>query len=372
MTARASLETALKGLVSRGIVGAAATIVRPGTAPVTLSAGLANRERGEPVGPSHLFKIGSVTKTFVAVTLMRLAELGAVSLDAPIAAWFPALPHAEHIKVRQLIDHRSGVPEFELHMPMDPARRWTPQEIVDFAYSVRAPAEPGQAARYTNTGYVLAGMLIEYLTGDTLARRIRALVLEPLGLEDTFAAAGEDFPRERLVRGYYYRPPPGPDAANLPFEKGGEMWRTEGALGYSEALQDSTELFPFSGAYAAGDMVSASHDLARFIAALFEGRILRPETVAAVHGDLLPVQFPGTRMRQGGAGLFALEYAGRLVLGHQGSMPGYVTVMAHDPLSRTSAALTANTGSGNRLHFFATGLHQAFDEILSLAAEGFA
>jgi D-alanyl-D-alanine carboxypeptidase len=243
MPARASLKTALEGLVSRGIVGATATIVRPGAAPLTLSAGLADRERGEPVGPSHLFKIGSVTKTFVAAILMRLPELGAVSLDAPIAAWFPALPYAERIMVRQLIDHRSGIPEFELHMPMDPARRWTPQEIVDFAYSVRAPAEPGQAASYTNTGYVLAGMLIERVTADTLARRIRALVLDPLGLEDTFAAAGEDFPRERLVRGYYYRPPLGPDATNLAFEKGGEMWRTEGALGYSEALQDSTEFF---------------------------------------------------------------------------------------------------------------------------------
>jgi D-alanyl-D-alanine carboxypeptidase len=74
-------------------------------------------------------------------------------------------------------------------------------------------------------------------------------------------------------------------------------------------------------------------------------------------------------MRESGAGLFALEYADRQTFGHQGSMPGYVTVMAHEPRSGASAALTTNTGSGNRLHFFATGLHVAFDEVVALAAD---
>jgi D-alanyl-D-alanine carboxypeptidase len=190
----------------------------------------------------------------------------------------------------------------------------------------------------------------------------------PLGLADTFAAAGEAFPEDRLVHGYYYRPPLRPEDADLPFEKGGEMWQTGGVLGFSEALQDSTALFPFSGAYAAGDMVATARDLAAFIAALFAGRLVRRDTLAAMLGDRLPVQFPGTRMREAGAGLFALDYAGRQVFGHQGSMPGYVTLMAHDPVSGASAALTTNTGSGNRLHFYASGLHQAFDEIVALEA----
>ncbi len=319
--------------------------------------------------PSHLFKIGSVTKSFVAATLMRLAEDGAVSLDAPIAAWFPQLPYADRITVRQLVNHRSGAPEFELHMPMDPARRWKPQAIVELAYRVGSPNVPGLRASYTNTGYVLAGMLIEALTGDSLARQIRTRILEPLGLRDSFSAAGEAFPEERLVRGYYYRPPLRPEDANLPFEKGGEMWQTGGTLGYSEELQDSTDVFPFSSAYAAGDMVATASDLARYIDDLFAGSLVRPDTLSQMHGDRLPAEFLGTRMRETGAGLFALGYAGRQTLGHQGSMPGYVTIMAHEPVSGASAALTTNTGSGNRLHFYATGLHQAFDEIIALAAE---
>jgi D-alanyl-D-alanine carboxypeptidase len=364
-----SLRAALTAFVAKGIVGASACVVRPGEAPVIATAGLADRARQIPVAASHLFKIGSVTKSFVAGTLMRLAEDGIVSLDAPIAAWFPKLAYADRITVRQLVNHRSGAPEFELHMPMDSARRWTPQEIVDLAYRVASPNEPGLRASYTNTGYVLAGMLIEVLTGESLAAQIRKRILEPLGLRDSFAVAGEAFPEERLVRGYYYRPPLRPEHANLPFEKGGEMWQTGGALGYSEELQDSTDIFPFSGAYAAGDMVATASDLARYIDALFSGGLVRPDTLSQMHGDRLPAQFLGTRMRETGAGLFALDYAGRQTFGHQGSMPGYVTIVAHEPVSGASAALTTNTGCGNRLHFYATGLHHAFDEIVTLAAD---
>jgi D-alanyl-D-alanine carboxypeptidase len=258
-----SLHTALTAFIARGIVGASACIVRPGEAPFIVTAGMADRARQTPVAPSHLFKIGSVTKSFVAATLMRLAEDGVVSLDTPIATWFPKLAYADQIKVRQLINRRSGAPEFELHMPMDSAHRWRPQEIVELAYRVGSPSEPGLRASYTNTGYVLAGMLTEALIGDSLAGQIRTRILEPLGLRDSFAAAGEAFPEERLARGYYYRLRP--EDANLPFEKDGEMWQTGGALGYSEELQDSTHIFPLSGAYAAGDMVATAGDLAHCV-----------------------------------------------------------------------------------------------------------
>jgi D-alanyl-D-alanine carboxypeptidase len=364
-----SLHTALTAFIARGIVGASVCIVRPGEAPFIATAGMADRARQTPVAPSHLFKIGSVTKSFVAATLMRLAEEGIVSLDVPIEAWFPKLAYADRITVRQLINHRSGAPEFELHMPMDSAHRWRPQEIVELAYRVGSPSEPGLRASYTNTGYVLAGMLIEALTGDSLAGQIRTRILEPLGLRDSFAAAGEAFPEERLARGYYYRPPRHPESANLPFEKGGEMWQTGGALGFSEELQDSTDIFSFSGAYAAGDMVATAGDLARYIDALFSGRLVRSGTLSQMHGDRSPAQFLGTRMRESGAGLFALDYAGRQTFGHQGSMPGYVAIVAHEPVSGVSAAITTNTGSGNRLHFYATGLHHAFDEIVTLAVD---
>jgi D-alanyl-D-alanine carboxypeptidase len=367
MTSRANLQPILDRFIARGIVGASLTVIPPDNEALVLCAGLADRAEQIPVRPDHLFKIGSCTKPFVAATLLSLAQDGAVALTAPVSHWFPKLPNGEHIVARDLIAHTSGLPEFEYDLPMDWSRQWTPQALVDFAFQVRAPAEPGMKPMYSNTGYVLAGMLIEALSGDTLAGQIRKRVLAPLGLANTFATAGEPFPAERLVRGYYHRPPPAPGAEHRAVSEGGEMWRTGGTLGYSDDLQDSTQSFPYTAAYAAGDIVGTSADLATFLRAAVTGRLLSPQLTAELVDRRRPggIETPATRMREAGAGIWAMHYAGRTVFGHQGSMPGYVTVMVHDRANALTAALTTNTGSGNRLSFYASGLHEVIDAVLT-------
>jgi D-alanyl-D-alanine carboxypeptidase len=361
------LSATLDAFIAKGVVGACAAVMTRGAPPIVVARGLADRERRIPFATESLTKIGSCTKTFVAATLLRLIADGLVSPDVAVSTWFPNLPKSDRISVRQLVNHRSGLPEFEFDMPVAPGRTWTPQQIVDLAFAVRPQSEPGLAFAYSNTGYVLAGMLIEALTNDTLAGQIRKRVLVPLGLADTWAAAGEAFPVERLVRGYYWRPAPDPIASDLPVEKGGEMWKTGGTLGFSDDLQDSTELFPFSGAYAAGDIVSTAPDLARFLDGLFAGRIFPLRYLDEMTGDRITAAFPGTRIVQSGTGLFAMRYGGRQVFGHQGSMPGYVTVMAHEPRSGLTAVLATNSGSGNRFSFYAAGLHAVLDDILAIA-----
>ncbi len=366
---RDRLQAALDGFIARGIVGATLTVARDDGV-LTLVAGLADRGLGAAMTADRLFEVASCTKTFVAATLMALVADGRVALDAPVARWFPDLVHADRIRVRQLIDHTAGLPEFEYAMPVDPNQVWSPAEIVALAFAAGPPDEPGRICAYNNTGYVLAGMLIEALTGETLAAQIRRRVLAPLGLRDTFAGAGEPFPRERLARGYYHRPPPPEGAAGASLAEGGEMWRTGGVLGHSEELQDSTLLFPLTGAYAAGDIVATGADLAAFLAALVTGRLLPPELTANMVERRRPMimSAPGTRIRESGAGVLALDYDGRRVLGHQGSLPGYVTLMIHEPASGTTLALTTNTGSGNRLSFYASGLHELMDTLLAIAA----
>ena len=362
---RDDLRQMLDHFIARGIVGASLAVSGATKAPLLLAAGLADRASGAPVVPDRLFKIGSCTKTFVAATLMSLVQDGAVALTTPVARWFPDLPFAERIRVRQLVDHSAGLPEFELVMPMSPGRTWTPAEIVALAYSAGAPGEPDAACLYNNTGYVLAGMLIERVTGTTLAAQIRARVLSPLGLAGTFAAAGEAFPSERLVHGYYHRPTPPTGQAGLPVAEGGEMWQVGESISYSDELQDATATFPMSGAYAAGDMVSTPADLVSFLAALVGGRLLSAATTAEMIDNRRAgsIAIPQTRLRESGAGVWLMPYAGRDMLGHQGSMPGYVTVMAHHRPSGITLALTTNTGSGNRLSFYASGLHGLVDAI---------
>lgn len=352
-----------------GAVGASLAFALGDGEVVTVTTGLSDRPRNLPVTPDQLFKIGSCTKTFVAAALMKLAEEGKVDLGGPFAAWFPDLPRASEISVRQLVNHRGGLPEFEYDIPMDPTLVWTPAKLVDLAFSVGGQTAPGGPAVYNNTGYVLAGMLIEAASGLSLGEYVRRKVLEPLGLKDTWSPATESFPTERMVRGYYHRPKPAPDAATG-LSEGGEMWRMDGVLPYSDELQDSSESFPFSGAYGCGDMVSTPTDMVNFMRALFSGRLLPAPLFREMSESRIAVSFPGTRMRETGAGLFMSSYADRLVFGHQGSIPGYVTVMQHEPKSDLTIAMTSNAGAGNRLSFYASGLHPVVDEAMRIILRG--
>ena len=348
-----------------GAVGASLAFSLGDGETIAVTSGLADRTTGAPVTPDRLFKIGSCTKTFVAAALMKLVEDGKTELDAPISKWFPDLPRSGDVTVLQLVNHRGGLPEFEYDIPMDPSRSWTPAQLVELAFGVGGQTAPGGPAVYNNTGYVLAGMLIEAASGLSLGEYVRKKVLEPLGLKDTWSPATESFPEARMVRGYYHRPKPADDASPA-LAEGGEMWRMDGVLPYSDALQDSSDSFPFSGAYGCGDMVATPSDLVGFMKGLFDGRLLPAPLLAAIKDGRTKVSYPGTRLRETGAGLIASEYAGRLVLGHQGSIPGYVTVMEHDPASRLTIAMTSNAGSGNRLSFYASGIHPVVDQAIEI------
>ncbi|WP_246671618.1 serine hydrolase domain-containing protein [Mesorhizobium sp. B2-4-12] len=363
-TMRENLTALLNRYLADGAVGASLAYALAGTAPTALAAGLADRQHNVAVAPNQLFKIGSCTKTFVAAALVKLAETGKLDLGAPIAAWFPDLPGAKDISVRQLINHRSGLPEFEYYIPMDPTRQWTPRQLVDIAFASDKQKAPGGPAVYNNTGYVLAGMVIEAVSGQSLGAYVRSAILQPLGLDNTWSPATEAFPEKSMVRGYYHRPPPAPDAPT-DIASGGEMWRMDGVLPYSNELQDSSDSFPFSAAYGCGDMVSTPSDMVGFMRGLFSGRLLSPPFFAEMFEHRVPASFPGTRMRETGAGMFQSAYAGRAFYGHQGSIPGYVAVMLHDPGSDLTIAMTSNIGSGNRLSFQASGMHPVVDQAIA-------
>ncbi|WP_018429198.1 serine hydrolase domain-containing protein [Hoeflea sp. 108] len=359
------LNRLLEAYRADGAVGASLAFSLGDGDTITVTSGLADRATGAPVTPDRLFKIGSCTKTFVAAALMKLVEDGKAELDAPISSWFPDLPRSGEVTVLQLVNHRGGLPEFEYDIPMDPSRSWTPAQLVELAFGVGGQTAPGGPAVYNNTGYVLAGMLIEAASGLTLGEYVRRKVLEPLGLKDTWSPATESFPEARMVRGYYHRPKPATGASSA-LAEGGEMWRMDGVLPYSDALQDSSDSFPYSGAYGCGDMVATPSDLVGFMKGLFDGRLLPAPLLVTMKDGRTKVSYPGTRLRETGAGLIASEYAGRLVLGHQGSIPGYVTVMEHDPVSRLTIAMTSNAGSGNRLSFYASGIHPVVDRAIGI------
>ena len=247
------LDRVLSEHVAKGVIGASLALIRPGGEVLTLAAGCADRATGAPLTPDHLFKTASTRKTWTAVAVLALVSEGRIDLDQTIEGWFPHLPRADEIRVRHLLSHRSGLPEYESFMPKGSADDWTPERIVEFALANGTQIAPGEAFVYSNPGYVLAGEIVASERGEPLSRWLRREVFEPCGMAETWSGGDEDFPRDRLARAYVF------DSA-----------------GPGAPPEDSSDWFPLSGIGAAGDLVTTPRDLARGFHALFTGQVLDP------------------------------------------------------------------------------------------------
>lgn len=243
--------------------------------------------------PSDESRIGSVTKTFTAAIVMALADEGLLSLDDTIETHVPGW--YEGPTLRQLLAHTSGIASYNYIGGFDMSRAWTPDELVQWAFD-REPAlrfAPGTAWEYSNTNYVLLGMVIERVTGMSYADVLRLRVFEPLSLDMRLALSGDDSPA--LVRCYEGSPP----------------------------VDSSTTHDPSYG-WAAGAIVGTPSDLARWIVALYGGEIVsRPSLVAmttpsgVTSADVEDYGL-GTIIENGDGG-------GQTLVGHTGGIGGYMT-----------------------------------------------
>ncbi|MGW7096257.1 serine hydrolase domain-containing protein [Streptomyces sp. NPDC054874] len=286
-----------------GTPAALATVQDRNNRTRTYTAGVGDLTTGAPVPVDGQVRIGSNTKSFVAVVVLQLVAERRVSLDAFVDTYLPGLVRGRgidgrRITVRHLLQHTSGLPEYTSHLG-DDARYYDPRELLATALRHPADSDPGKTWKYSNTNYVLAGLIVQKVTGHTLADEIDRRVIQRIGLRHTyFPAPGEATVREPHPRGYH-RGPDGP-------------------------LRDITEMDP-SWAWAAGQMISTNSDLNRFFGALLTGRLLPAAQLARMRSTV-PAEAtfgPGARY---GLGLVSRPLpCGGLSWGHGGSFPGYET-----------------------------------------------
>lgn len=356
---RDNLQQILDDYVGRGITGVSLAVLT-GDDEILLTSGQADRLGQIAMRPDHLFRIGSCTKTFVAAIIHQLAQEGCLDLDEPITRWFPDLPGAVDLPVRVLLNHRSGLPEFENHMPMISDRRWSPQEIVDFAFEVTEQERPWGQMQYNNTGYILAGMIISVEGGGVpLSDQIRARLLKPLGLNDTWVGTDEPYSTERLARGYMHA------------ETDNGQWSIDGAGEPIDGVWDATEWFPLSGAGAAGDMISTASDLARWMDHLFSGRVLGSKSFHEMASSLMPASFPGSPITKNGHGILVSTIGDLELKGHIGQIPGHATAMAYHEGSGASVSLIQNSTAGDFESFFLAGIHEPFAAVFHQVRKSF-
>jgi D-alanyl-D-alanine carboxypeptidase len=319
------VRAALDRLLAQGVPGAV-LLARSDGRTVRIGAGVADLATGEPMRPGLRFRAGSVTKTFVATVALQLVGEGSLSLEDTVEHWLPGLvPGGDGISVRQLLNHTSGLFDylsdprvFAPYLAGQLDFRWRPRQLVRIATSHPPLFPPGAAWSYSNTGYVLVGLIIEAATGGSLAGELERRIIRPLGLSSTSFDIGTTID--------------GPHA--------------HGYTLLDTGLTDITEVSQ-SWAWAAGALVSTADDLARFLDALLGGRLLAAAQMDQMQ-DTVPIGFPGEGY---GLGLWrtaslVLPPEGQLscgrVWGHDGDTAGYRTFAFASRDGRRQAVLLLN------------------------------
>ncbi|WP_344032496.1 serine hydrolase domain-containing protein [Streptomyces luteireticuli] len=306
----AGVRTALERTVGAGAPGAFAVIRDGEGAPQSVAVGKANLD-GTPMNADWRFRVGSNTKMFTAVLVMRLAEQGRIDLDRPMRDYLPAgtLPENWTMTVRQVMQHRAGIYDHtndlleqsgeETTAAFEKRIRntvYTPADMVALSVKHGVQYTPGTRYTYSNTDYVLLGMAVEHLTGRSYADVLRTEVIEPLGLTRTSFVVPDKTIAGPHITGYLTN-----DDRSKP-------------------LLDSTESNG-SWVWSAGAVISSAADMDRFVGALLGGRLVSDASLRQMTAAL---PTPTAKIAYG-LGLREVSLSCGKVYGHGGIVQGYQT-----------------------------------------------
>ena len=296
-----------------------------------LAVGYSDRDSKRAMRTSDLMLSGSVGKTYVAAVAMQLIKEGWFNLDDRIEKylgkekWFARLPNAKDITVRQLMNHTSGLVRYEFKdqftkdLTADPEKVWKPEELVAYILDTKAPFEAGKGWGYSDTNYIVLGMIMEKTTGRKYYELAKSRILKPLKLRNTVPS---DSPKIKgLVQGYAGKDNPfgGKDAV---IENGKFIINPQ---------------FEWTG----GGMASTTEDLALWAKAMYEGRAFPPEMLAQML-DGVPAPMLGRESKYG-LGVIIRQTRAGPTYGHSGFFPGYMTDMMYFPEKKFAVAVQVNS-----------------------------
>ena len=296
-----------------------------------LATGFSNLETKTPMKAGDLMLAGSVGKTYAAAVALQLVKEGKISLDEKVEKylggekWFSRLPNAREITVRQLMNHTSGLVRYEFKdqftkdLTANPDKTWKPEELLAYLFDEKAAFEAGKGWDYSDTNYIVLGMIIEKVTGKKYYDEATRRVLKPLKFERTFPQDRREI--KNLIQGYAGEKNPfgGTDA----MIKNGKF-----------AINPQFE-------WTGGGMVSNAEDLARWAKAMYEGaafdRSLLPEMLNGVSAPMLG------RDAKYGLGVIIRQTRAGLAYGHSGFFPGYMTDVMYFPEHKIALAVQVNS-----------------------------
>ncbi len=347
------LQTFMDSRIAAGLPGVMMTVHDPVNGRWSGAAGRAELIGKVPLRSCHITRVGSTVKTFTAVSVLRLWEEGKIELEAPITDYLSddqlrGLGNADQATVRQLLQHSSGMDNYIRNLRFQTAslndftRVWQPEELLAYSRDVPAEFPAGSDVNYSNTGYILLGMIIEAVTGKAFYKYFEEALFTPYHLEFTRFAALDPVP-DGIIRGY------------IDLYDKGELIEATYYSGWDYFTAD-------------GGLISNSYDLNRFLELLFSGQIIGPEALAQMTDFQYPKVEEADAFRTGyGLGIFSVDTDYGPAYLHSGDAIGYFASMAYFPEQQVTISWAANGNYGTLDAMISS--RETMEEIFALILE---
>jgi D-alanyl-D-alanine carboxypeptidase len=347
-TLREQLQARFEELHKGGsFPGGTAGIALPDGTLLGIAVGMSDRAAATPMRPTDRLLLGSVGKTYASAVVLQLVQEGKIRLADPISRWFgkepwfPRLPNAASVTVRHLMTHTSGLVRYELNpkftadLSANPDRVWTGEERLAYLLDARPPFPAGEGWEYSDTNYIVLGMIIERAGGASYYDQLRSRILVPFGLKDTVPADSRTVPG--LVQGYA--------GAQNPFGGSDEMIK-DGKFAVNPQFE-----------WTGGGLAVTAQDLAKWARLLYEGKVLDAAMMTELLNGVPAKLGPETKY---GLGVIIRPTALGITYGHSGFMPGYQTEVMYFPELKSAIAVQVNSSAprstGRPLRSFVTEL----------------
>ena len=332
----AALQTKLDELTGhKDIPGATLAVVLPDERRISIASGMADIEKKRKMAPRDRMLSGSIGKTYLVALILQLEKENKLDIQDPVKKyfdgeeWYSQLPNGEDLTLRILLNHTGGIPEYVSkpslweEVKKFPDKTWEPIERLTYILGDKPVNEAGKGWSYADTNYIILGMIIEKITGNTYYDELDKRILKPLKLDNTTPSDKREL--KGLIPGY--------SRLGAPFHISGNVLTEDGRYIFNPQLE-----------WTGGGLITDSLELALWAKWLYQGKVL-PET--AMQKMLTGVK-TGENFAYG-LGVFIRHSDFGTTYGHSGFAPGYNSVMTYVPGHKFSVALQFNCDTVSRV-----------------------
>ena len=341
---KSALQTMVDTTAKELIIPGAVVLLRTPRGEFTVSYSTTLLGATSPPGADTHFRIASNTKTMTAAVIVLLAQEGKLSLDDPVSKYVPGVPDGDKITIAQLLEMRSGLynytsdPIISETIDTNPAKVWTPAELLAIAFAHPPNFPPGKEYEYNNTNYALLGLLAEKVDGKPLAQVMHDRLFGPQNMQHTeLPSSTVNTIPEPYSHGYLYGSSSVALVGEPPYSREVQAAARAGTL----LPKDYTDV-NHSNAAAAGGVISTADDLATWIKALAGGKVFNADYQRRWFDSLQPEDASKPKGQKYGYGIAQLSWGPNTIYFHGGETPGYNSKISYDPTNQLTLIIWTN------------------------------